>query len=712
MCWRKHSFSLKLTDWLTFHPADTLSICDRVLTSLVREHFPDLRAFRQRHFSVRIKNYNFYEPLDSLRVDVINQLVAVECVCVRRSVAQPRLKAAVLVCTACGYDSNGPFEKKITERDIPKRRCVNCQSRGPFFINKTKSTFVSHQYLTVQELPGHVSAGQVPRQKQVVVSGDLVDSVRPGEEIVVMGTYATKVEFQMNARVGFPVFGTHILANNIEKNSEKKVAEMTEKEIRILKQLSRQPNIRDRLVRSIAPSIWGHRHVKTGIAMALFGGVRQHVGSEKETQDSAKHNIRGDINVLLVGDPGLAKSQFLKYCQATFDRTVLTSGKGASAAGLTAAMKKDPVSGEWSLEGGALVLADDGICLIDEFDKMTEKDRVSMHEAMAQQTISISKAGICTTLRARCSVVAAANPKFGRYDSQMTFLENVDLGDTLLSRFDVVAVMRDNPSPIHDEYLAQYILNTHCKSHPYADPEERMANQAPNLDDLGWLQSNEPLPHEVLRKYVVYARNTCHPRINKIDKEKVVDFYTQLRQAAMRSGGLPLTVRHLESILRMACANAKMRLSPVVSSTDFDFAISTMLESFIQSQKHAVATNLCKRFGRYRAIANSSTEVLETLITDLLRRKAAFVMSRIRVNADDDAAAAYLNHFQEVTVRKSELEQLASALYGLPAVSVDRFLARKNYRQQTLHGEVVISTAYTGAAELSPVSPLSPGPPM
>merc|ERR1711979_33045 len=236
-----------------------------------------------------------------------------------------------------------------------------------------------------------------------------------------------------------------------------------DKQQEILK-LSQDPNIRERFIASMAPSIYGMRHVKTAIATSIMGG------QPKITP--GKHRIRGDINTLIVGDPGLAKSQFLKYVEQTFPKAVYTTGKGASAVGLTAALTRDE-NGEWALEGGAMVLADDGMCLIDEFDKMNDQDRTSIHEAMEQQTISISKAGIVATLQARCAVVAVANPTEGRYDPQRTFAQNVNLTDPILSRFDMLCVLRDESDPLQDERLADHVVCSHIRSHPEADAEDR-----------------------------------------------------------------------------------------------------------------------------------------------------------------------------------------------------------------------------------------------
>lgn len=281
----------------------------------------------------------------------------------------------------------------------------------------------------------------------------------------------------------------------------------------------------------------------------MFGGEAKDIGG--------KHRIRGDINVLLLGDPGTAKSQFLKYIEQVFHRCVYTTGKGASAVGLTAGVHKDPVSGEWTLEGGALVLADKGICLIDEFDKMNDQDRTSIHEAMEQQSISISKAGIVTSLQARCAVIAAANPIKGTYDTSLNFVDNVDLTDPILSRFDVLSVIKDDIEAEADDALATFVINSHIKSHPEVERDTKIAKQIEAKTELeqlteedyqraqavgDWLNRNlledkrsyltekDMISQDMLRKYIIYARKYVHPKLNEIDKEKVTKFYADIRR--------------------------------------------------------------------------------------------------------------------------------------------------------------------------------------
>ena len=312
--------------------------------------------------------------------------------------------------------------------------------------------------MTLQETPGTVPPGRVPRQKEVFVTQDLVDAARPGDEVEVTGIFVNRFEYFANVKHGFPVFTTIIEANNIKRQGDEEINDLTDDDKTEILQLSRQPNIGRKIINSIAPSIYGHQYVKKALALCMFGGEAKDVGG--------KHRIRGDINCLLLGDPGTAKSQFLKYVEQVFHRCVYTTGKGASAVGLTAGVHKDPISGEWTLEGGALVLADKGVCLIDEFDKMNDSDRTSIHEAMEQQSISISKAGIVTSLQARCTVIAAANPIKGTYNTALNFVDNVDLTDPILSRFDILTVIKDEVDEQADDALATFVINSHIKSHP------------------------------------------------------------------------------------------------------------------------------------------------------------------------------------------------------------------------------------------------------
>merc|ERR1711971_1225117 len=295
---------------------------------------------------------------------------------------------------------------------------------------------------------------------------------------------------------GFPVFATVIMANHVYRKDESNATKsMTDEDIKAIVALSKDERIGERIVASMGPSIFGHEDIKRALALSLFGGVA------KNPQE--KHKVRGDINVLLCGDPGTAKSQFLKYVQKIAPRSVFSTGQGASAVGLTAYVQRSQMGKEWTLEAGALVLADKGVCLIDEFDKMNDADRTSIHEAMEQQTISISKAGIVTSLKARCAVLAAANPIGGRYDPSMTFSENVDLTEPILSRFDILCVVKDTADPVADEALAKFVVANHAQSHPLADQTdlEHMKQVESELASTSSLSHIEKIPQDLLRKY-------------------------------------------------------------------------------------------------------------------------------------------------------------------------------------------------------------------
>merc|ERR1712203_225681 len=375
----------------------------------------------------------------------------------------------------------------------------------------------------------------------------------------------------------------------------------------------------ERIVASIGPSIFGHEDIKRGLALALFGG------QAKDKSD--KHKVRGDINVLMCGDPGTAKSQFLKYVEKIAPRAVFTTGRGASAVGLTAYVQRSPVTKEWTLEAGALVLADKGVCLIDEFDKMNDQDRTSIHEAMEQQTISISKAGIVTTLQARCAVMAAANPIGGRYDSSMTFSENVDLTEPILSRFDILCVVKDTVDPVADEHLARFVMGSHMVSHPRTDQSDtdNMKKTEETLAATSNLAGVEKIPQELLRKYILYAREKIHPKLHQMDQEKVAKMYADLRRESMATGSIPITVRHIESMIRIAESHAKMHLREFVSEDDVNMAMRGMLESFIATQKYSVMKNMKRNFNRYLAYKRDNNELLLFILRGLANETATYM---------------------------------------------------------------------------------------
>jgi DNA replication licensing factor MCM2 len=513
------------------------------------------------------------------------------------------------------------------------------------------SQYRNVQRVNLQETPGSVPPGRVPRTKEVLLADDLIDIARPGEEVEVTGVFENTFDSSLTLKSGFPVFNTFISANHISRREDaSSVSNLSESDIRQILDLAQDPKIGERIAKSIAPSIHGHDTCKMALAMSLFGGVPKNVND--------KHRIRGDVNVLLLGDPGTAKSQLLKYAENTAPRAVYSTGKGASAVGLTASVHKDPITKEWTLEGGALVLADKGVALIDEFDKMNEQDRTSIHEAMEQQSISVSKAGIVTSLQARCSVIAAANPIGGRYDSANTLADNVELTDPILQRFDVLCVLQDIVDPIADESLAKFVTKSHMQSVPTRDlafGELPTATKDEDRPDL--------IPQELLRKYIQYARTHVRPvlRGNAFDQEKVASLYVALRRESAASGGVPIAVRHVESIMRMAEAHAKMHLRDYVRDDDMDVSIRMMLKSFISAQKFSVQRALARAFAKYTTNHQDRAQLLLHILQEMFRKEQMYQIIRLRQRNQSEAALESL----QVPIEELESRARERRIYDL-----------------------------------------------
>ena len=544
VCWDHLSESKStLAFFLVNVPSSILPIFDEVALEVALYHYPDYERIHSE-LHVRITDLPVSYTLRQLRQSHLNCLVRVSGVVTRRTGVFPQLKYVKFDCTKCGV-TLGPFPQDSSS-EVKLSYCQNCQSRGPFTLNSEKTVYRNYQKLMLQESPGTVPAGRLPRHREVILLWDLIDSAKPGEEVEITGVYRNNYDAQLNNKNGFPVFATILEANHVVKSHDQLAGfRLTEEDEREIRALSRDPKIVDKLVHSMAPSIYGHEDIKTAVALSLFGGV------SKEAQ--GKHSIRGDINILLLGDPGTAKSQVLKYIENTAHRAVFATGQGASAVGLTASVRRDPLTAEWTLEGGALVLADKGVCLIDEFDKMNDQDRTSIHEAMEQQTISISKAGIVTTLQARCAVIAAANPIGGRYNGTVPFSQNVELTEPILSRFDILCVVRDTVDPSEDERLASFVVNSHGRAHPVLSSALGAQTQstAANEDgmDVDESQANgvatkptTEIPQELLRKYILYAREHCRPKLYQIDQDKIARLFADMRRESLATGAYPITV--------------------------------------------------------------------------------------------------------------------------------------------------------------------------
>ncbi|MGC9517806.1 MAG: minichromosome maintenance protein MCM [Methanomicrobiales archaeon] len=483
--------------------------------------------------NIRMENVSNNIPLRFLRSKFIGKFVSVDGIVRKTDEIRPRIVKAVFECRGCmRIHEVTQSSNMITEPSL----CQDCGGRS-FRLLQEESEFLDTQTVKLQEPLENLSGGEQPRQILIVLEDDLVDTLTPGDIVRITGTLRT-VRDERTRRFNNFIYGNYI--EQLEQEFEE--LQLIPEDEEMIRELAADPHIYEKIIKSTAPSIQGYREVKEAIALQLFGGAR------KELED--KTRLRGDVHILIVGDPGIGKSQMLKYVSKLAPRGIYTSGKGTSGVGLTAAAVRDELGG-WSLEAGALVLGDGGNVCVDELDKMRPEDRSAIHEALEQQTISIAKAGIMATLNSRCSVLAAANPKFGRFDSYKSIAEQIDLPSTILSRFDLIFVIEDKPDSERDKKLARHILNIHKEdSIPFEiDPE-------------------------LLRKYVAYARREVHPKLTEEAINVLEEFYVGMRgSGADEDSPVPITARQLEALIRLSEASARIRLKDEVEAEDAQKAI-------------------------------------------------------------------------------------------------------------------------------------------
>jgi len=479
----------------------------------------------------------------------IGKLVMVEGIVVRATPVNPMVTRAAFRCKRCGNISY------INQPPTPFLRaplvCSDpaCQRKGIFDFVQEESVFVDSQEIRIQERPEDLPPGQLPRSLRIKLVGrDIVDVARPGDHVAIVGV--VRAAARTLPKVGkLRVFQLNLDANYIDVLSKEPEAALTspEEEKQII-ELSKDPWIHRKVIRSIAPSIYGYEHIKEAIMYLLFGGVPKQL---------ADITIRGELNTLLIGDPGTAKSALLQYVARIAPRGLYTSGRGTTAAGLTAAVLRER-GGGMTLEAGALVLADKGVACIDEIDKMRPEDRVAIHEAMEQHTVSVAKGGIVATLNARTAVLAAANPSLGRYEPYRTVAENISLPVTILSRFDLIFVLRDVPEKEHDTKMSEHILNIHRRGAAPVEP---------------------PIPADILRKYISYAKN-IKPVLTEEALQRLRDFYLTMRAASETEGSpIAITARQLEALVRLAEARARVACRKEILAEDAEAAIAIMRKS-------------------------------------------------------------------------------------------------------------------------------------
>ena len=536
---------------------------------------------------IRVSKLLGKEQLRRLGSKQMTKLIMIEGIVVRATPVRPMVLMGAFKCKRCGtmnqVEQTGQFLKAPAICQAP-----DCGRDGPFEFVQEESTFIDSQDLRLQEKPEDLPPGQLPRTLAVkLVGDDIVDVARPGDHVSVVGI----VRAFAPSLMGMGKLRTFILqldANSVEVlGKEPESSPATPEEEEKILTLGRDPWVHRKIMTSIAPSIFGYEHIKEAVMYLLFGGV------SKTLPDV---NVRGEMNLLIIGDPGTAKSQMLQYVARIAPRGLYTSGRGTTAAGLTAAVVREK-GGSMSLEAGALVLADKGIACIDEMDKMKPEDRVAIHEAMEQHTVSVAKGGIVATLNARTAVLAAANPSLGRYEPNRTVAENVPLPVTILSRFDLIFVLRDVPNKEADGKMSRHILEIHRRG---ISPVEAQVDA------------------ELLRKYVSYAK-TIKPELGEEALKALSDFYLAMRSASEVEGSpVAITARQLESLVRISEARARVALRKEVTAEDAGAAIAIMKRSLeevgIDLSSYKVDIDIIMT-GRSKSIRDRLSIVLSTLMT-------------------------------------------------------------------------------------------------
>jgi len=512
---------------------------------------------------VRIVNLPQHLKTRDLRSDHIGKLIAIEGQVRTATEVRPKIVRAAYECQRCGHvfyvDQSGT--KFIEPYECPNEAC---DRRGPFRLLPKRSQFVDAQKVRVQESPEDLRGGEQPQTLDVELGDDLVGRIFPGDRVIINGILRS---YQRTTQSGkstyFDLFLDGISIEMMEQEFEE-IEISPEDEKRIL-ELSRDPNIYEKIVRSIAPSIYGYEDVKEALALQLVSGF------SKRLPDGAR--IRGDIHILLVGDPGVAKSQLLRYMAKLSPRGIYTSGKSSTSAGLTATAIKDELGdGRWTIEAGALVLADKGIAAVDEMDKMSPDDRSALHEAMEQQTISVAKAGVMATLKSRCALLAAANPKMGRFDRYEPIAPQINLTPALMSRFDLIFVLTDEPNVERDSHIATHILKSNYAGELTSNKHNSSINEE-DIENATEVIKPEIEP-ELLRKYVAYARKNVFPMLTRVAMERFKEYYINLRsQGQDGNKPVPVTARQLEALIRLGEASARLRLSNWITEEDVDRVI-------------------------------------------------------------------------------------------------------------------------------------------
>lgn len=602
-------------------PDEILYAFSGAIKNILEERFPDYATKISDDIRVRIANYPIQRSLRQINAEVIGKMTSVSGMVVRSSEVKPLAKNVVYKCPE-GHTTEVPLERGLNIYTPSKCSTEKCAHRD-IRLDPEQSKFIDFQIIRLQELPEDLPPGQLPHYVDVTIKQDLVDNARPGDRIILTGIVRIEQEQITGTRVNSGLHRLRIEGNNIEflggrggKNSRRSEREeISPEEEKIIKSLARNTDVYERLINSFAPHIQGHTIIKESILLLMVGAM------QRVMSDGTK--IRGDINVFLVGDPGTAKSEMLKFCARLAPRGLYTSGRGSTAAGLTAAVVRDK-TGIMMLEAGAVVLGDQGLVCIDEFDKMKPEDRSALHEVMEQQSASIAKGGIVATLNARTSILAAANPMYGKYDPFKNITENVALPIPLLTRFDLIFVVRDIPSKEKDRNIAQHIIGLHKKS---------------------TTDTRSLIDPDIFTKYLAYCKKS-DPTLTSEAEEKILDYYLKMRNVESEEM-ITVTPRQLGGLIRLATARARLLMKDQVEAEDAEraiFLIQSMLEDagvdvntgkvdlgVLQGRPHSEVSKLQLFMDVLKSLeGDSKTPVEEKLFVKELTKTAKFTEEEAR----------------------------------------------------------------------------------